>query len=493
MNEHQATPGGSRGAQGDLLIRHAYVITMDDLNTIIPDGAIAINGRRIVGVGDDKTIASRHQAARTIDAKGAPVHPGLVECHLHASFQTYRGVLPDAIQEDEVFDAFERVFFNTVNDEEEYLGVLLASIEMIRNGTTCFMEAGTVLEPSAAAAAAELVGIRAVIGDAFIWDRPTGFAQGKETPESGPVRVRGSIHRSPRNLDEALERLGKQLARNLEPDALVTGHIAVVGLGTASEQLLLEAKRQADAAGVVLNMHHAYSPADTAADRVRYGKDPLLHLAEIGVLDRNVTLGHANHLTDAECSVLIERGASIAWAPAASMMWGHGGAFHGRHADLWRQGANISLGSDSANWSNSFDLFRQANLALLTAREAHQDRTYLLAEDVLRMATRGGARATGMEGKIGSIEPGKRADLVIHTLARPELIPVTDMMRNLMYSAGSKSVSTVVVDGEIVLENGAFTKLDEEALLARINMASIKMLRRMGHSIEANRFVPRAN
>ena len=97
MNEHQATPGGSRGAQGDLLIRHAYVITMDDLNTIIPDGAIAINGRRIVGVGDDKTIASRHQAARTIDAKGAPVHPGLVECHLHASFQTYRGVLPDAI------------------------------------------------------------------------------------------------------------------------------------------------------------------------------------------------------------------------------------------------------------------------------------------------------------------------------------------------------------------------------------------------------------
>ena len=167
----------------------------------------------------------------------------------------------------------------------------------------------------------------------------------------------------------------------------------------------------------------------------RYGTDPLLHLAAIGVLDRNTTLAHANHLTDAECEVLLECGASLAWAPAASMLWGHGGTLHGRHAELWRRGGNIGLGSDSANWSNDFDLFRQANLAVLTARDAHEERTYLLAEDVLRMATRGGARATGLETEIGSLEVGKRADLVIHTLDRPEMRPVTDMLRNLVYAA----------------------------------------------------------
>ena len=316
----------------DLLVRHGYVITMDAERRIITDGAIAIVGRRIVEVGEDSELSQRYLAERTIDAGGAPVHPGLIECHMHASFQTYRGVIPDHIPEDEVFDAIELVVYNTVTDEEEYLGVLLASIEMVRN----------------------------------------------------------------------------------------------------------------------------------------------------------VTLGHANHLTDAETEVLIELGASLAWAPGASMMWGHGSTLHGRHAELWRRGANISLGSDSANWSNVFDLFRQANLALLTAREAHQDRNYLHAEDVLEMATLGGARACGMEDRIGSLEVGKRADIVIHTLRRTELLPVTDLLRNLMYSSGSKSVDTVIIDGKVILDRGEFAHFDEQALLAQVNTGSKTMLKRMGHQVARN-------
>ena len=459
----------------DLLVRHGHVITMDDERRTLADGAIAVVGRRIVEVGDDSTMAARYAADRTIDAAGAPVHPGLVDCHLHASFHIFRGAVPDQVSEAEVFDAIERVYYDTVTDEEEYLGSLLASIEMIRNGTTCFLEAGTVLAPSAAAEAAQTVGIRAVIGDARVLDVPK------------PSRL---IRRSPRNLDEAMARLGGELRRNADPEALVTGHVALLGFGTASDRLMVEAKRQADAAGAVLNMHHAYGTADTAADRERYRADPLVHLAEIGVLDRNLTLGHANHLTDRECDLLLESGTSVAWAPAASMMWGHGGTIHGRHAELWHRGANIALGSDSGNWSNDFDLFHQANLAVLTAREAHQDRTYLIAEDVLEMATRGGARAAGLQDRIGSIEAGKRADLVIHTLNRPELMPTTDMARNLVYAARSKSVHTVIVDGVVVLEAGAFVALDEARLLAQINEGSRALFARMGKIVEPNR-VPR--
>jgi len=492
---HVEREASGKSHRVELLVRHGYIITMDDEHRIVEDGAIAIDRGRIVEAGGDPSLATKYQADRVIDAKGAPVHPGLVECHMHASFQSFRGALPDQLPETDAFNNFESVFFNTVNDEEEYLAVVLASMEMIRNGTTCFLEAGTVLEPSAAARAAERVGIRAVISDAFIWDQPQGMAQGMI--ESGcdgcgtAARARPVLARAPRTREEALARMGGELHRNRDPEALVTGHVAILGLGTASETLMMEAKQRADAAGVVLNLHQSYSPADTEADRQRFdGKDPLVHLKDIGFLGRNITFGHANHLTDAECDVILEAGPNLAWAPAASMMWGHGGSIHGRHAELWRRGANIALGSDSANWSNDFDLWRQANLAVLSARDSHGDRTYLIAEDGLEMATRGGAKACGMDGQIGSIEAGKRADIVIHTLNRPELIPTTNMIRNLFYASGSKSVHTVIVNGKVVLEDGVFVGIDEPEMLAHINQASLALISRMGKTIEPNR-VPR--
>jgi cytosine/adenosine deaminase-related metal-dependent hydrolase len=482
-----------------LLVRHAYVLTMDEADTIIPDGAIAIDGGRIVAVGDDAAIAARYRAARTIDAHGAPAHPGLVECHLHASFQSFRGALPDQLVETDAFNSFESVFFNTVNDEEEYLSCLLASMEMIRNGTTCFLEAGTVLTPEMAARAAEAVGIRAVISDAFIWDQPQGMAQGMTDthPADCPgcaaaAKARPILERAPRTREEAMRAMGAELRRNDDPEALVTGHVAILGLGTASETLMMAAKEKADAAGVILNLHQSYSPADTEADRERFGGvDPLVHLAEVGFLAPNVTFGHANHLTDAECDKVVEFGPNLAWAPAASMMWGHGGSIHGRHAELWRRGANVALGSDSANWSNSFDLFRQANLAVLTARDSHHDRTYLVAEDGLRMASIAGARAAGLANRIGSIEVGKRADIVIHTLDRPEMIPTTNMIRNLFYASGSKSVHTVIVDGKVVLDEGRFTRLNEADMLKAINEASMALLARMGKLPSEPNRIPR--
>ncbi len=477
--------------EADLIVRGGYIITMDDAGRIIEDGGIAIHRGRIVAVGDSAWVLSRYTADRVINARGAPVHPGFVECHLHASFQSFRGALPDQLPETDAFNTFESAFFNAVTDEEEYLAVVLSSLEMIRNGTTCFLEAGTVLEPSAAARAAELVGIRAIISDAFIWDQPQGMAQGMMATNcegcNAAARARPALARAPQTRAEALANMGRELHRNGNPDALVTAHIAILGLGTASEALMMEAKQRADAAGVVLNLHQSYSPADTAADRIRFGgKDPLVHLAETGFLDRNIVFGHANHLTDAECEVILDRGPSLAWAPAASMMWGHGGSIHGRHAELFRRGANIALGSDSANWSNDFDLWRQASLAVLSARDSHGDRSYLIAEDGMYMATRGGSKACGMDHHIGSIETSKRADIVIHTLNRPEMIPATNMIRNLFYASRSKSVHTVIVNGKVVVEEGQFTSLDEAELLTRINQASLALIARMGKTIEPN-------
>lgn len=480
MTDASGASSAMRPSPVDVLIRHTHVITMDDAGTRIHDGAVAVTGSRISHVGTDADVGARVVAARTIDARGGPVHPGLVETHLHASFQSIRGVHLEDTVEDDILDAFYLPWFNVVTSEEEELACQLAALEMIRNGTTCFLEAGTVLDTDAAARAASSVGIRAVLADPFVWDQPTSIAQGKVARVSTDRVEHPRVERAPRDLGDALAVLGGELRRNVDPDALVTGHVALNGLGTASETLLVEAKRVARDAGVAMSMHHAYSPADTAADRARYGRDPLVHLAELGILDGRTTLGHANHLTDTEVDLVVETGVNLAWAPAASMLWGHGGTLHGRHAEIWRRGGNVGLGSDSANWSNDFDLFKQAMLALLTARDVHQDRTYLVADDVLRMATRGGARAVGLQDQIGSIEVGKKADLVLHTLDRPELRPVTDMVRNLVHAARSKSVRTVVVNGRVVLDDGIFPHLDEPEMLARIDESAQVMLRRMG-------------
>lgn len=476
-----------------LLVRHAYLITMDDADRIIADGALAVGeDGQILALGPDAEIAAGHEAPREIDAGGAPVHPGFVESHLHASFHIYRGALPDQMLEADAFDVFEGPFYNAITDEDEYLSVLLACIEMVRNGTTCFMEAGTVLNPDMAARAAKEVGVRAVLGDAFIWDQPQGLAMGKADHDACPgcatkAQLHNLLDRAPKTREEALATLGTQLARNSDPEALVTGHVAVLGLGTASEELMMAAKHKADEAGVVLNIHQSYSPADTLADRTRFGGDPLLHLDDIGFLSRNVTLAHANHLTDAECEVVLARGSSIAWAPAASMMWGHGSSLHGRHAELWRRGGNIALGSDSPNWSNDFDLWRQASLAVLSARDVAMSRTHLVAEDGLWMATRAGARAVGMEARIGRLAPGYRADIVIHTLDRPEMVPSTDMVRNLFYASRSKSVHSVIINGRVVLDAGRMTSVDERAVFAAVRGASADLFRRMEYRVVPNR------
>lgn len=475
---------GSTPRQVDLLVRHGHVITMDDAGTIHPHGAVAIADGAIVAVGPDAEIAAHYTAAETIDAGGAPVHPGLVDAHLHCSYQLFRGALPDQLREEDAFREFEGHFYRNVDDGDEELSALMASLELLRHGTTAFLEPGTVLEVDAAARGIETAGIRAVLADSFIWDDPEGLAMGKN---STPERNTSMIPRAPSDRASVRERLGRILARNDAPRALVTGHIAVLGLGTASTELMVEAKQVANRAGVVLNFHQSYSPGDTARDHERLGADPIAALRDLGVVDHRTTMAHVNHITDAEFAALVETGASVAWAPAASMMWGHGSTIDGRHAELHRSGGSVALGSDSPNWSNSLDTFRQAQLGVLTARERHRDRGYLVAEDGLRMATRAGARALGLEDRIGALTPGRRADVVIHTLDRPELLPLTDTVRNLVYSAGSSTVDTVLVDGRVVLRHGRFEHLDEREILARAGERSVKLLGRMGYRVGPNR------
>jgi cytosine/adenosine deaminase-related metal-dependent hydrolase len=345
---------------------------------------------------------------------------------------------------------------------------------MVGNGTTCFLEAGTAHSPDGVAEAAEQVGMRGLVADPWLWDA-TGNEDGYNALP---------LDRGPAGLDRALALLGTELRRNRDENALVRGHVAIQGMGSASEELERAAKATADEGGTILNQHQSYYQVDAATDDLRWGRHPLVHLEQIGVLDDNCVFAHMNIVREDEIEPIVRSGMSIAWCPGASMMWGVGGAFHGRHCELYHRGVNVALGSDSSNWGVRFDVGLQGYLAVLTAREKTLTRTALVAEDALTMATINGAKAVGLADRIGTLEPGKRADIVIRSNDVPEAFPLTDPVSQLVYSARSDTVCTVVIDGRIVLENRVPTRVDPLAVFREVESSRKRIFDRMGYRFE---------
>ena len=443
---------------------------MDDGRNVYPRGAVAISGREIAAVGPEREVAPRFDADQTIDAHGAVVHPGFVEGHVHVTQHVFRFAFTGALTWGDL-GAFFTDFHRLVEDEEEHASSLLACLEMARNGTTSFLEGcGSVLEPDAAAAAAEAVGIRASLADPFIWD----------VAPPNPA----AADRIPLDRARALAVLGTQLKRNADPSALVRGHVAVVGHGTVSDELELAAKACADEHGVILNQHQSYMEADTGIDDRRHGRHPLIHYSELGLLDANCTFAHMNVLRADELLPIVRSGMSVVWCPTASMFYGVGGTLRGRHFELFERGVNVALGSDAPNWAGSIDVGEQAFFAMLTTREQTGRGDALEAEDVLPMVTINGARALGWADRIGSLEAGKLADLVIRRDDLPEAQPGLDPIRGVVYSGRAKSVDTVIVDGKVIVANGHSTRVDERAVYERARVAARGLLKRMNWSIE---------
>ena len=244
---------GNAPERCDLLIRGGYIITMDADNSKHPHGAIAIRGREIVAVGPEAEVVSKFRPLRTLDARGGAVHPGYIDLHYHIS-----GHLPSKLLEDGaassagagqwIASRYQR-FFNALGDEEEYASAMLAGLDMLRNGFTSFVEPGTVHSTDAVAEACNALGIRAWVGDPWLWD------------------VGGEGHmvidRAPFDTKRSLSLLGGELKRNNDPDTLVRGHVAVYGSGTQTDELMEAGKACADENDVTFNSHQSMSEGDS--------------------------------------------------------------------------------------------------------------------------------------------------------------------------------------------------------------------------------------
>ena len=436
---------GSNGQKTscDLLIVNAYVLTVDAQRRVLPSGAVAISGARIVAVGPQSEVRARFSGKRVLDARGGVVHPGMVDAHLHSTIHLSRTAFPD----DPKINSFEKFagWINQLTDEDEFANSLVACAEMARNGFTCAMEPGTVFEPDALAAAAEAVGVRVSLSDPYVWDT----TEGRNT-------MVNHIKRAPPDAQRARGLLGKQLVRNKVKDGLVHAHVCIYGSGSASEELEIEAKRTADANGVILNQHQNFSPTQVPFDDQRFGGKPvLMRFAELGVLGPNVNFTHMNVIRDEEVEPIVKSGISITWQPGNYQYYGIAQTQKSRMADFLDRGVNVTLGVDLAKIWTFGDM---ARIAYLVAR---QSGGYISCERLLEMQTIGAARALRLDREIGSLEVGKRADIVIRDPDLVEGLPGLNPVIQLVMLTQSRAIDTVICNGAIILRGGHLTRCDE--------------------------------
>ena len=444
------------------LIEHATVVTVDGSRRILRDGSVLVEGREIVAVGPAADVRPVRRPDRMIDGSRSVVTPGFVDAHVHLSEHLSRGLMVDDIPVDRYMPDWLVPLYAAITPEEEQAAAELACLEMLKTGTTTFCEAGTLFDVPAVADVVERIGIRAVLGR-WTWDRAP-------EPLTTAPRMRQST-------DDALRLNAEMLSKvHGRADGRIGAWPLLLGFGTCSEDLIRGAKALGDEHGVGWGtMHFASHPSRRTNDRM-----PLARLDALGVLGPSTKLTHMVYVDEADVALLAGCSVHVVHCPTAGLKHTKGLAAHGRFPEMLAAGVRVSLGGDSGNGSNHFDMLRMMWLVASFWKDARLDVGVMPAEQVLEMATVHGAAALGLAARVGSLEPGKRADLVIFDADQPEWRPLLNPVQNLVYAATGASVRTVMVDGSVVVDNGRVTTIDEREVYARVERLAPTYLARAG-------------
>ena len=455
-----------------LKIEHArYVVTLDGDRRIVADGSILVEGQRISRVGKAGELRDV-TAERTIDARHLLVTPGFVNGHMHISYaHAVRGIFLD-----DMGSPLPYVFRlqMAMTEDEEYHTTLLGLVELLKGGTVAFVDPGSTKFPDACLQAYTDAGIRVILGEG-VSDLDAPFPLPRYGTEEGVRRTEAFLRKWNGRLDGRL----RAWAMPFSPES-------------CSAALLSGAKRADlvlfDELGTGLTIHHGSGSGVRREYLARHGLGPTQYLESLGLLGPNVLLAHAPGLGDDEIECLARTGTAVATCPVMNAKRGNGTAQHGRMPELLEKGIRVALGSDSPNNSNHLDMVRTLNMAALQYKDARQDMRQIPAERALEMATLLGAQALGLGGEIGSIEPGKRADLVLFDTQRPEWQALFNPVNNLVYNADGRSVHTVIVDGRVVVDAYRQSFVDEAQLFSRVQEIGERLLARTGVNLPRSRW-----
>ena len=448
----------------DLVIT-GTLLTMDTDRTIWSDGAVVVRAGRITEVGHRSTITKRHGDVKTLGGANSLVTPGFVNAHQHLTGdRLIRSCIPDnLVAREAIFNWAVPIHAAHTGDDDE-LSATLSLLEALGNGITTTVEAGTVANPERVGEAFTRVGVRGCIST-WGWDLTDG-------PYAAPA-------------DEVLDRQQAVLDQ-FPPGGLVDGWVGLVGHDLVSDDLFVRSSGLAKSQNTGITFHLSPSPDDSEAYATRSGKRPVEHLAALGILGPHVLIAHAVHLDDEELTLLLDSGTAIAYCPWAYLRLGQGVTRAGRHVDFRERGGRLGLGCDTENASDSIDALRVAALTAGLAKDVAMDPTGFGAHEAFELLTIGGAEAIGMADRIGSIEVGKAADLVVHDLSGVESAPRSvDPVLQLVWAGDGRRVQDVVVDGVVVLEQGRSTRVDHRELIVDASAAQRRLLGDAGLSPSA--------
>lgn len=444
----------------DTIIHNARIVTMDAERRVLQNGSIAIRGAEIAAVGTAAEIDARYDAATRVDGSRFVITPGYIDGHIHVTGDPLtRDFMPDNISEkftDKLTKwVLPRYYAHTPEDER--LSAQLAGIEMLHSGTTCFAEAGTIRYLDEAVDGMTSTGIRGRVG---IWVEGRAFGDPAEQP---------------RRSAEAVALLEDEVRRHpAARDRRISAWPILVGHSTNPDEVWQAAKRIADERGLAVSAHMSARQSDPDWFVSATGRRPVEHLAELGVLGPNLCLTHMVHVDDSELDLLATSGTNVVLCPLAAVKGAFGASRSGRHALMVERGINLLLGSDGY----VSDMARQLHLVSGLFKDSREDITFMPAWETLELVTLNAAKALQMSRSIGSLEAGKKADLVCHDTWRPEWIPVMNVVNQLVWSADGRDVHSVWVDGVRVIENYRSTMLDEDELYARAQEAGDAIIRR---------------
>jgi 5-methylthioadenosine/S-adenosylhomocysteine deaminase len=449
--------------QIDTLIVGSHVVTMNTTRDVIRHGAVAIRGNKIVDVGKQTDLDALYTAKETVGSDRFVVTPGMVNTHIHITGEPLtRGYVPDDTPFEENVFMWLCPLYAVHTAEEERLSAQLAAVEMLKSGTTTFLEAGTIRFLDEVIDGLVEVGIRGRVGN-WVWDLP---------PEPDVYK---------QNTDAAINMLQQQLVDyGSVPDARVGTWSTLVGHTTASDPLWKAARELADEHGTGMSFHMSPAKMDPEGFIAEFGQRPMIHLAELGILRDDVAITHCVQIDDQELAVMAEMAVNVAHCPTTALKVSYGVTQVGKFPEMVQMGVNVSIGTDGNNASNYSDLMRATYLVAGLFKDARQDPQMFPAEMAYEMATIGGAKTMQMQDSIGSLEVGKRADIVLHDTDRPEWRPLLNVANQLVWSADGRGVHTVFVDGAKVVENGQMTTIDEGTFYNRCQMAGEAITARSG-------------
>lgn len=434
-----------------LIVKHGIVITLDKEDRVFTDGAVVIQGNRIVEVDKTRKIEKKYKGDKVIDARGKVILPGLINSHMHSG--GIRGVGDDLPLYDWL-KTYVHPEHKAITAVDAYVMSKLSYCEAIKSGTTCLVDMQRFMDRRADAA--EEVGIRAVMVP-YVSDQ-IDYLEKFEANKKLVRERNGSCN------DRIRVWMGLHSFRDCSP------------------QLLEKASEYADKYGVGIHTHSNESIRDVELAKTRYGKRPIEHLHEFGITGPHVLLAHCVWLSTREIKILEETKTKVAHCAISNMKLADGVA---PVPTLLSKGVGIGLGTDGSKESNGFDMFNLMKFTALLHSVNSLDTTIMPSDRVLRLATQGGAIALGLEKDLGSLGAGKKADIIIVNMKKLHLTPILfkpfNVISQLVYAARGSDVETTIIDGKVVMENQVIRNLDESEMIKAATETCNEVLERIAN------------